>query len=120
MLGPLGEIILYVSDMESQVRFYRDTLGLQIAYPSGLHSYSDEYWVTFHTGACILALHGGGQKDFGKDAPKFVFKVDDIAHVRDVLMARGVAVGEIRSPAEGVQVVDGRDPEGNAFSLECR
>lgn len=118
MLGSLCEIIIYVSDMDAQVRFYRDTLGLQIAYPSGLDDYADEHWVVFDTGECSLALHGGGSKEFGKDAPRFVFNVDDISCVRDALIARGVPVGEIRSPADGVEVVDCKDPEGNVFSIE--
>lgn len=118
MLGPLDEIIIYVSDMHAQVRFYRDTLGLQIAHPSGLDNYEDQYWVVFNTGVCSLALHGGGTKQFGKDAPKFVFKVDDVSRVRQDLIASGVSAGEIRSPTTGVQVVDCNDPEGNVFSIE--
>ena len=118
MLGPLHEIIVYVSDMDAQVRFYRDTLGLQIVHPTALDNYTDEYWVVFNTGECSLALHGGGSKQFGKDAPKFVFKVDDVSHVRKSLIASGVSVGEMRSPAAGVQVVDCKDPEGNVFSIE--
>ena len=30
-----------------------------------------------------------------------------------------VSVGDIHSPAPGVQVADCRDPEGNRFSIEC-
>ncbi|MAS92103.1 MAG: hypothetical protein CMO55_02810 [Verrucomicrobiales bacterium] len=119
-IGPLDELILYVQDMEAQVQFYRDTLGLEIAYPAGLETYADQFWVTFQTGACTLALHGGGEKAFGKDAPKFVFAVENVEETREALQARKVPVGEIQSPAPGVQVFDSRDPEGNYFSLECR
>ena len=120
MLGPLHEIIVYVSDMDAQVRFYRDTLGLKIAYPDGRDNYKDESWVVFKTGQCTLALHGGGNRQFGTDAPKFVFRVDDVATVREALLDRGVPTSEIRSPAPGVKVVDCKDPEGNAFSIESR
>ncbi|QDG51781.1 hypothetical protein FIV42_13805 [Persicimonas caeni] len=119
-LGPLSEIILYVEDMESQVAFYRDVLGLAVTYPAECDSYADQHWVTFDTGACSLALHGGGSQSQGKDAPKFVFDVDDIAEARQELLDHGVRVGEVRSPAPGVDVVDARDPEGNAFSIESR
>ncbi len=118
MLGALHEIILYVADMDAQVRFYRDTLGLEIAYPTGLGTYADQYWVVFNTGACSLALHGGGSKQIGEDAPKFVFKVNDVEQARTALIARGVPAGEVRSPAAGVKVVDCKDPEGNSFSIE--
>jgi predicted enzyme related to lactoylglutathione lyase len=32
-LGPIIEIILYVEDMESQVRFYRDVMGIALVFP---------------------------------------------------------------------------------------
>lgn len=117
-LGPLHEIILYVRDMPTQVAFYRDVLGLEISYPAGLDDYSDQYWVVFETGQCSLALHGGGEQRFGEDAPKFVFKVDDIEASRDELLAQNISVSEIHSPSPGVQVADCKDPEGNIFSIE--
>lgn len=120
MLGPLHEIIIYVSDMDVQVQFYRDTLGLPVAFPSDLDNYADQYWVVFNTGECSLALHGGGNKQFGTDAPKFVFKVDDVSRVRSELIANGVSAGELRSPTTGVEIVDCKDPEGNVFSIESR
>lgn len=119
-IGSISEIIVYVEDMHAQVSFYRDVVGLQVSYPTGLDSYADQHWVTFDTGECTLALHGGGSQEQGKDAPKFVFDVDDVEAVRDELIERGVSVGEVRSPAPGVAVADARDPEGNAFSVESR
>jgi catechol 2,3-dioxygenase-like lactoylglutathione lyase family enzyme len=46
----LAEIVLYVSDMERAIRFYRDTIRLEVDVES-------EDWTTFRTGACTLALH---------------------------------------------------------------
>ena len=120
MIGRLGEIIVYVKDMAKQVAFYRDVLGLRIVEPTDVGDYDDAYWVVFDTGACRLALHGGGGKRFGEDAPKFVFFVEDIKVARSKLMSAGVAVGEVRSPTPGVSVVDCTDPEGNAFSIETQ
>jgi catechol 2,3-dioxygenase-like lactoylglutathione lyase family enzyme len=120
IVGPLMENILYVQDMNAQVRFYRDTLGLSIRYPAGLEDYANEFWVELETGPCTLVLHGGGQRRLGADSPKFVFYADDISAARTTLVGRGVALGEIRSPAPGVLVCDGVDPEGNHFSLEHR
>ena len=34
-IGDLMEVILYVQDMNSQVSFYRDTLGLDVKQPEG-------------------------------------------------------------------------------------
>ena len=78
------------------------------------------YWVTFETGECKLALHGGGSENKGPGAPKFVFLVNNVPDVRTELITRGVVLGELRSPAPGVVVCDGKDPEGNAFSIESR
>jgi predicted enzyme related to lactoylglutathione lyase len=119
-IGSLSEVIVYAKDMNAQVAFYRDKLGLEVTYPAGLNDYAGQYWVTFATGACTLALHGGGEGKSGPDAPKFVFCVTDIHDARTTLEARGVSVGPVREAAPGVLVCDGKDPEGNAFSLESR
>jgi len=119
-IGPLIEVIVYVADMDSQVRFYRDTLGLAVAYPQDLPDYGEQMWVTFETGTCSLALHGGGQGHQGADAPKIVFQVEDVSATRQALINQGVRLGEMRTAAPGILVCDGKDPEGNAFSIESR
>lgn len=119
-IGELMEVILYVQDMNSQVRFYRDTLGLDVKQPEGVEDYSNVYWVELDTGPCTLALHGGGGRRFGEDAPKIVFRVQDIQAARQRLLDKGVQIGEVRSAAPGVWVCDGEDPEGNGFSIESR
>jgi predicted enzyme related to lactoylglutathione lyase len=117
-LGRLTRVILYVRDMGAQVAFYRDVLGLNLTFPDNLKDYSSEHWVLFGAGPCGLALHAGGETRIGPDAPKIVFDCDDIRVMREQLLSRGVAMGEIRSPSPGVLVSDGRDPEGNRFSIE--
>ena len=124
MVGELMEVILYVADMKAQVSFYRDVLGLQVTEPAGwrepggTEDFDGVFWVTLATGACTLALHAGGKRRLGKDAPKIVFRVADVPGARDELLRRGVPMGAVRSPAPGVQVCDGQDPEGNKFSIE--
>lgn len=119
MIGSLMEIIVYAKDMEAQVRFYRDVLGFAVTFPAGKADYSEEFWVTFDTGACVLALHGGGAQDFGANAPKFVFEVEDIQAAHQMLLDAGVKINDVREAAPGVQVADAWDPEGNAFSIEA-
>lgn len=116
----LIEVILYVQDMDAQVRFYRDRLGLNVSYPQELSDYSQEFWVTLETGACTLALHAGGKHRLGEDTPKIVLGVKEIETARQELLEGGVKIGEIRQAAPGVLVSDGRDPEGNPFSIEMR
>jgi catechol 2,3-dioxygenase-like lactoylglutathione lyase family enzyme len=116
----LLKVILYVQDMDTQVRFYRDRLGLNVSYPQDLQDYSQEFWVTLEAGACTLALHGGGKGRLSEDSPKIVFGVEDIETARQELLAGGVKLGNVRQAAPGVKVCDGRDPEGNPFSIETR
>ena len=118
--GELMEVILYVQDMGAQVSFYRDVLGLKVMEPRGASDWAGVPWVELDTGSCTLALHTGGQGRLGSDAPKIVFRVSDVPAARLELVRRGVAMGEVRSPAPGVQVSDGADPEGNRFSIESR
>jgi len=76
--------------------------------------------VTFATGDCTLALHGGGKGRRGEDAPSFVFEVDNIVAVRERLAERGVAIGEVQEVGPGIVIAKGSDPEGNRFSLESQ
>jgi predicted enzyme related to lactoylglutathione lyase len=114
----LLEVILYVEDMHSQVCYYREVLGLPVRRPVEHEDYSGEYWVELEAGSCVLALHGGGGRQLGKDAPKLVFAVDDIQEARLTLQDKGVSLSEVRSPAPGVYVCDFVDPEGNHLSIE--
>ena len=117
-LGELMEVILYVEDMNAQVSFYRDKLGLNVKSPQDTEDYSEVFWVELDSGPCTLALHAGGKRRFGEDAPKFVFNVGDILAVRQALVDQDIPMDEVRSAAPGVWVCDGVDPEGNKFSIE--
>lgn len=117
-ISGLMEVILYVQDMNRQVSFYRDVLGLEVIEPQGVADFAGIFWVELDTGPCKLALHAGGQRRLGDDAPKIVFQVADVPAARKELLARDVPMGEVRSPAPGVAVCDGVDPEGNRFSVE--
>lgn len=118
--GELMEVILYVENMGAQVSFYRDLLGLKVKEPQSECDWASVYWAELDTGSCTLALHAGGQRRLGEDAPKIVFRVSDVPAARQDLVRRGVPMGEVRSPASGVLVCDGSDPEGNRFSIESR
>jgi catechol 2,3-dioxygenase-like lactoylglutathione lyase family enzyme len=113
----LIEVILYVKDMNKMVEFYRDVLDLPLTNPAA-SDHTNENWITFESGNCLLALHSGGKGNIGTDAPKIVFRVQDIKSARFQLLESGVTAGEIRSPAPGFSVCDAKDPEGNLFSIE--
>ena len=109
----LVEVVLYVRDMKGAIRFYRDTLGLELDFQS-------EHWTTLRTGACTLALHATDQREPGKGEPDPTFLVADADEERARLAASGVEVTEIREPVPGTRVFDVRDPEGNRLSIESQ
>ena len=120
IVGEVMEIILHVSDMNKQVAFYRDKLGLSVSWPREVPDYTKEGWVTLDTGHCVLALHDGGRIRHGEPpSHRIVFAVGNIQQARSELEKRGVAIGELRSPAPGVSVFEARDPEGNILSFEA-
>jgi predicted enzyme related to lactoylglutathione lyase len=109
----LVEVVLYVRDMGGAIRFYRDTLGVELDYES-------EHWTTFKTGACTLALHATELREPGSGEPDPTFLVPDADSERDRLAAAGIQVTEIREPVTGTRVFDATDPEGNRFSIESK
>jgi predicted enzyme related to lactoylglutathione lyase len=119
-IGNLFEIVLFVQDMKTEVTFYRDVLGLELSSPRDPHSAELDKWVTFKSGACTLALHAGGEKRFGDDAPQFYFLVEDIQAARAELIRKGVTMSDIQHPDAHSYFCAGRDPEGNRFGLESR
>lgn len=120
VLAGLAEVILYVQEMSAAVHFYRDQLGLRVLEPADMDDYNDESWVVFDTGAAKLALHDGGERRLGGDTPMIGFAVADITAVRQVLIERGVDVGEPFEAAPGVIVCHLHDPEGHPIALEQR
>ena len=116
-IGSIRQIILYVKNMQKQVEFYRDTLGLKIGFPH-LEDYSNEAWVSFSTGECTLALHSGGNGDIGSDAPKFTFEVSNVEQTKKQLREKGVKMGEIVEAYPDSYVCSGLDPEGYYFFVQ--
>jgi catechol 2,3-dioxygenase-like lactoylglutathione lyase family enzyme len=109
----LVEVVLYVREMERALRFYRDTLGLNVEFES-------PHWTTFRTGACTLALHATERREPGIAEPDPTFLVADAPAERARLKSSGVEVTELRRPISGIEVFDARDPDGNRLSFESR
>ena len=113
----LGEVIVYVEEMDRMYSFYTEAFGLDVVAGAPEHGF-----VKLDAGGVELALHGGregNEDELGRYAPKLVFDVADLAAAREHLRAHDVELGEVRNPAPETYVVDGRDPEGNTFSIEA-
>ncbi len=108
-------VILFVQDVQAMGAFYRDALGLTLK-PS---PDDPKAWLEFEAGACSIALHDGGVPNTSHRAPKIGFYVSDVNAARAVLVARGVKMGCVQS-GDFHQFCDGKDPEGNAFSVTSR
>ena len=119
-IGELFQVILNVKDMRKQVGFWRDVMGFTIVYPSASSDPAEETFVRFETGGAYLVLHAGREVPNAGEEPRLSFMTKDLEKTRQRLIEAGVTLGEVRSPAPGVFVVDCRDPEGNAFHLEAR
>jgi catechol 2,3-dioxygenase-like lactoylglutathione lyase family enzyme len=115
----LMQVILHVNDMDTMVSFYRDKLGLTLLHPKNVKDFTEETWVPFDTGSCIFVLHGGGKVRAGEEpSHRITFRVENAKVAREHFLSREVKLGEVRTPAPGHWVVDGRDPEGNVYALE--
>lgn len=114
----LQEVILFVDDMQRCVEFYRDVLGLSVAFPADKDSFTEEVWVTFDTGPVVLALHGGSDGDFGDDAPELTFSVASITEAAKILKDKGVEVEEPYEVSPGLFVCKFEDPAGNSLNIE--
>jgi catechol 2,3-dioxygenase-like lactoylglutathione lyase family enzyme len=106
MIMEIMEVIPYVHDMQAQVGFYRDMLGLAVSYPKPLEDYHNETWVTLNSGAGTLALHSGGQRCLEKDTPMVVFRMADIQMARQALVERQALPADFPVPVHLQQDVE--------------
>ena len=107
----LKRIVLFTLRMPQMAAFYRDVLGLrQIADNPG--------WKEFAAGGCNVALHNG-TSEVGRRPPKMSFYASNVAAARELLVKRGAKMGKVRSGA-GIDLCEGKDPDGNPFQLSSR
>jgi hypothetical protein len=71
-------------------------------------------WQEFSAGGARIALHSGPSLP-GRKGPKIVFHAEDVATMREKLVAPGATFGKIR---EGeFCLCDGKDPDGNPIQI---
>lgn len=105
--------ILYCHYWEETVHFYRELLGLPIAF-------ENDWFVEFHLiGQNYLSIANAARATISAVAGQGVtltWQVDDLEGVRDVLQARGIAVTPIRWKWNA-RVLYCRDPEGHRLEF---
>jgi catechol 2,3-dioxygenase-like lactoylglutathione lyase family enzyme len=111
----IRRVVLFVQDVSKVGAFYRDVLGL----PVKINPDDPKVWLEFEAGSCSVALHDGGAPASGRRQPKIVFYAEDVAQIRAELTARGAKLGAVQDAGE-FQFCDGKDPEGNPYSISSR
>jgi predicted enzyme related to lactoylglutathione lyase len=111
----MTRVMLFVKDVPGVAVFYRDVLGLEIV------GEITDIWVEMRAGECTVALHSAPQplSARGKPSAKIVFGVADVPAAKKLIESRGAKMGKIQS-FSGIDICDGKDPEGNLFQISSR
>ncbi len=118
----LGYAILFVSDLERSIRFYRDALGLPFRF-------ANESYAEFATEGAKFALYARSHLPelIGREAPpgpapwpqgEIAFLCDDVDAEHERLAADGVTI--LSPPTDrpwGERTLHVADPDGNVVEL---
>ena len=111
--------IVFVSDMQRSVAFYRDVVGLPLRFES-------PGWTEFATDGATLALHmsDGPNADAGKDSHHHPagrcrpgIGVADIDALHKRMLENNVACVQEPKETFGVRIAQYLDPDGLAISI---
>jgi predicted enzyme related to lactoylglutathione lyase len=105
----LNYAIKFVSDMDSAVRFYRDTLGLT----PGMQS---PFWTEFETGGTRLALHPASAEN-PAGTVQLGLGSDDIDGFYADALANGLRFTQPPTDLHGVRIARFVDPDGAEISI---
>ena len=120
----LGKVMLYAKDIKRMTEFYRDVLGFTVL-PS---RYDSSEFVVLDAGSAQLCLHQipdviARNIDISEPAEprtlaavKIMYVIEDVAGMRETLIARGTPMGAIQN-FPPLTYCDGQDPEGNIFQI---
>jgi len=114
-------LIVYVSNMQRSVAFYRDVLGLPLKF-------SSPGWSEFNTGATTVALHTTGDAKLPPHQGRppagqaqLGFLVDDLQAVYESLKAQDVFFSlSPQKQVSGVTLAVMHDPDGLGITLQQR
>ena len=107
----MRRIVLFTKDIPRMTTFYRDVLGLKLRK-------EEKGWKEFDANGCVIALHNG-TSSVGKRPPKIGFWAPDIGAARQELISRGAKMSKLMA-GSGLVRCEGKDPDGNPFSVSDR
>jgi|WetSurMetagenome_2_1015567.scaffolds.fasta_scaffold662867_1 predicted enzyme related to lactoylglutathione lyase len=121
MKTSVGYIILHVRDLDREIAFFRDVMGLELQFSDASFHYA-----RFDGGGVGFALASGGEAlEGGRDGPDhhtgISFAVDDVDTACAEMKARGArfTMEPSKQPWGGYMAMFA-DPEGNVFYLDGR
>jgi len=113
-----GIVTLMVADLDRAIRFYTETLGLELTERYGGH------WAAVRAPGLTIGLHPGGAPapqptaPDGPASPTIGLEVEDLAAAAATLTARGVRVTRRGDGAEALAFFS--DPDGHGLYLRGR
>jgi predicted enzyme related to lactoylglutathione lyase len=114
MVKEMAFVAYSVRDVPRAIAFYRDVVGLE---PGQLFS---DHWAEFNVGPTAFGVGNGESLGYIPGTSTGAsFEVDDIAGLRERLIAHGAPVSELHE-FPNCSAVFVTDPEGNRFSLHQR
>ena len=116
-MADLYQVILVANNMGRLAKLYRDALGFAVTNPESAGDLAKEAWVTFDSGSCQLAIHGGGEVRTSGSVILSI-RVDDLDFAVFDLKEKGFEVEPIYEVTPGVRSAKLRDPKDNRLSLE--
>jgi catechol 2,3-dioxygenase-like lactoylglutathione lyase family enzyme len=105
----LNYAIKFVSDMDTAVAFYRDTLGLPLAFES-------PFWSEFETGETRLALHPASDEN-PAGSVQLGLGTTDIDNFYAAGQAQGLAFTSPPTDMHGTRLARFRDLDGAEISV---
>lgn len=104
--------MLWVSDMDKSIGFYRDVIGLDVKVQS-------PGWSELAFGNATVALHLGRDEKYRMTGLNF--EVSNIEDACDELAAAGgtVILAPYDGGVPGLRLADVADTEGNKFQFSC-
>lgn len=128
MIRRLAHLCLITNDLERSVAFYRDGLGLKVAFTfvnAGGETYGvylacgDTTFVEIFDQVLAAKQWGGDTRplEAGNRFGHLCFEVTGLADMKQMLAGRGVQVGEIRTGYDQSLQMWTADPDGNRVEL---
>ncbi|MGA4506552.1 VOC family protein [Propionibacteriaceae bacterium G1746] len=120
MIVSIASAILYVSDQDSALRFYRDILGFDVVMDADMGEGSR--WLEVKPAGAQTSIVLSSAESFGKQPGEgafLTFAADDVAATVEELRARGATTSEVtREPWGTYATVDA--PDGHKLQFNER